>query len=211
MDIFNSYVRKDIKDLMRIDNIAAFNKLIKILALQISNLVNNSELAVNLQLSRITLERYLFLLENTFIIKLVQPYFSNKRKEIVKMPKLFFLDTGLRNVAMNNFDPPEVRVDKGQLIENVIFSTLFKNTPLLETIHFWRTKAGNEVDFVLVQNEIIPIEVKYRPFPKPAIPSGLRSFLQQYSAKQVFVLTQNYYGTISLNYHEIIFLPVWLA
>ncbi|MDZ7261601.1 MAG: DUF4143 domain-containing protein, partial [candidate division KSB1 bacterium] len=125
--------------------------------------------------------------------------------------KLFFLDTGMRNVAVNNFDPLEARVDKGRLIENYVFSNLYKNAPLLETIHFWRTKAGNEVDFILEQNTLIPVEVKYKPFPRPTLPSGVRSFIQQYDTKKNYVLTMDYYGTADFNDHEIFYLPVWLA
>ena len=155
-DIYNSYVRKDVKDLLRIDNITAFNRLIKILALQISSLVNNSELAINLQISRITLERYLFLLENTFIIKLLPPYFSNKRKKIVKMSKLLFLDNGLRNVAIQNFDSLEYRVDKDHLIENMVFSNLRKNAPTLEEIHFWHTKQEMKSISFLKRMNLLP-------------------------------------------------------
>ena len=76
----------------------AFNRLIQVLSLQAGSLVNLNELSRDLGIARETLERYLFLLENTFIIKMVPPFYSNKRKEIIKMPKIFFDDTGLRYV-----------------------------------------------------------------------------------------------------------------
>lgn len=112
--------------------------------------------------------------------------------------KLFFLDNGLRNVAIQNFDSLEYRVDKDHLIENMVFSNLRKNAPTLEEIHFWRTKAGNEVDFILEKNELIAVEVKYKPFPRQIIPPGVHSFIKQYPAKQIVILTQNYYGSTKI-------------
>ena len=210
-DIYNSYVRKDIKDIIRIDNVSAFNRLIQILALQIGNLVNLNELSRDLGIARETLERYLFLLENTFIIKLFPPFYTNKRKEIVKMPKIFFDDTGLRNLAINNFAGPETRPDKGQLTENAVFSQLTKNLTYQEELFFWRTQSGNEVDFILGKNHPIPIEMKYQTIHKPQVPSGIRSFIKDYSTEMAIVLTRNScLKDIPFNGSKVFFYPCWM-
>ena len=120
-------MKKDIKDLMRIDNITAFNNLLKALALQVGSLVNITELCNTVKIARETLERYLFILENTFIIKTVSPFSNNPRKEISKMSKIYFIDTGLRNIIIKNMSAPNERVDAGALIENSILSQFLKN------------------------------------------------------------------------------------
>ena len=211
-ELAQAYVRKDIKDLMRIDNVQGFNNLLKLLALQIGNLFNLTEMAKSLQRSRETVERYLTLLENTFIIKRVLPFFSNRQKEVVKMPKLFFLDTGLRNALLKSFQNLSLRADAGALVENAVFSNLHKNSPLLEEIHFWRTQSQNEVDFVLQQNDrVIPIEVKFRPLHNLSFPTGLRAFIKEYNCDSSVVLVQDVAEMSNAEGHNTMFLPIWTA
>jgi predicted AAA+ superfamily ATPase len=208
MDIYQSYVKKDIKDLMRVDNITAFNNLLKVLALQIGNLVNLTELCNTVKIARETLERYLFLLENTFIVKMVTPFSRNPRKEISKMAKLYFMDTGLRNTIIKNWNNLEERVDAGALVENGAFSNLLKNLSPLEEIHFWRTLSKNEVDFISgKENFRHPIEVKYSSFKLPRIPTGIKAFQSDYEIPQGIVLTKDFFGKTG----KIFFIPVWLC
>lgn len=208
MDIYNSYVKKDIKDIMRVDNVTAFNNLLKALALQVGSLANITELCSAVKLARETVERYLFLLENTFIIKTVTPFSSNPRKEISRMSKIYFVDTGLRNIVIRNFNNPNERPDIGALVENCICSNLLKNLALLEEMHFWRTLAKNEVDFVLVKDKKIrPVEVKYTAFKSPRVPIGMRYFQKDYESDEGIVLTKDYFGKAE----RAIFLPVWLC
>lgn len=207
-EIYNSYVKKDIKDIMRVDNITAFNNLLRALALQIGNLVNVTELCNAVKIARDTLERYLFLLENTFIIKMVTPFSRNPRKEISKMSKVFFIDTGLRNVIIKNLNSLDERVDVGPSVENGVFSNMVKNLLPMEEIHFWRTLTKNEVDFVIVKGNLTkPIEVKYSPFKSPKVPVGMRAFQKEYSVSEGIVLTKDYFGKVDKK----LFLPAWLA
>ena len=208
IDIYNSYVKKDIKDIMRIDNITGFNNLLKALSLQTGNLVNLNELCTTVKLARNTLERYLFLLESTFIIKMLSPYSRNPRKEISKMQKVFFIDTGLRNIILRNTSHPDDRPDAGALAENGVFSNMIKNTSVLQEIHFWRTLSKNEIDFILAEGgEVTPIEVKYSSFNRPLIPSGIREFQKNHPAGHSFTLTKNYFGRNG----KTIFIPAWLS
>jgi len=208
-DIYHSYVRKDIKDIMRVDNIIAFNELVRLLSLQIGNLLNPSEACNSLNIARETLQRYLLLLTNTFILGFLPPFFTNRRKEIVKMQKVFFIDTGLRNSIIRNFNPLNLRSDSGALIENAIYSQLLKNLGILETLHFWRTQSKNEVDFILLKDRPIPLEVKYKEFKACSIPSGIHAFLAKYNPKYAFVLTKRYVDTTRSNDTQVIFQPIW--
>lgn len=208
MDIYNSYIKKDIKDLMRIDNITAFNNLIKLLALQAGSLVNLTELCSALKIARETLERYLFLLENTFVIRTVTPFSRNPRKEISKMAKIYFIDTGLRNIAIKNLNPISERGDAGALVENGVFSNLLKNLVPLQEIHFWRTLSKNEIDFLLVNGNVVrPVEVKFTSFKSPRIPPGVKNFQKDYPSESGIVLTKDFYGEKDRTF----FLPVWLG
>jgi hypothetical protein len=158
-DIRDSFVKRDILE-SGIINESAFYKLFRILASQTGSLVNINELSSVLRIKNETIENYLTVMQRCFHIVLTKPFFRNLRKELIKMPKVFLLDTGLRNCLLNNFQTLSMREDKGKLFENTIFRILAdKYGP--DAIHYWRTSAGNEVDFVLSDiDEPKAIEVK---------------------------------------------------
>ena len=211
-EIYNSYVQKDIRAFLKIDNVLAFNRLVKILAVQTANLANLSQIGSPLKIARETLERYVFVLENTFIIKILPPFFTNKTKEIIKMGKVFFYDSGLRNYSIKDFKDLELRLDKGALAENTAAAEMIKSMSAFQDLHFWRTQAKTEVDFVLTNKEnIIPIEVKYQSFKAPKVSSGLKAFIDNYKPKKAFCLTKDF--TADVDYHncEIKFLPAFLC
>lgn len=208
-EIYRSYIRRDIKDFAKIGNVSAFNNLVELLGYQIGNLINLSETCNSLNISRPTVENYLFLLENTFVISLVSPYYTNRRQEIIKSSKVFFHDTGLRNSLCRNFDPTNNRMDKGALFENTIWAELHKHLQTLQELHFWRAKSKAEVDFVLRDKEILPIEARYRPFKEIKIPSGLRSFIKTYQPKTACVITKDFFNQTRLNSTRLFFIPGW--
>lgn len=208
-EIYNSYIRKDIKDFARIENITAFNNLIELSGHQIGQMINLSELTNSLNISRPTVENYLFLLENTFILSIIIPFYRNRRKEIIKSPKLFFHDTGIRNYVTRNFNSLQHRGDTGSLFENAVFGELYKNLGVLDELHFWRTKSKAEVDFIIRGEELLPIEVKYQSYKKPKIPSGLRSFIHEYQPDKAIIITKDYFDKLSLEKTTIVFLPAW--
>ncbi|MDA2921975.1 ATP-binding protein [Patescibacteria group bacterium AH-259-L07] len=193
-EIFDSYIKKDIKEFLKIKNIISYNKLIEILALATGNLVNIHKISPQLSLERKLLENYLFLLEETFIIQMVRPFFKNKKKEIVKMPKVYFEDLGLRNLALKNFNPLKLRFDKGAILENYILGEINKANLILFDIKFWRRKMGAEVDFIFQKNNNrIPIEVKAQKFTpqKTSLPSGIKSFIEHYHPQKALVVNHN--------------------
>jgi hypothetical protein len=173
--IIDTYVRKDIRDLANIKDIKKFNNLLKILATQSGQLLNIAKLAKACALSQQTIENYLFILENTYILKLVSPHSSNPRVEIVKAPKIFFYDTGLAQMLWLNKIPQSI---VGNILETSVFAELVKKYGR-ESINYWRNKKQNEIDFILnFKNQILPIEVKenFRNF-KPA---SISFFLDKY-------------------------------
>jgi len=210
-EIYSAYVRKDISSLFTIENISAFNRLTQLLAIGMGSLLNVNTLTSDLRISRPTLENYLAILENTFIIKRIPPFFRRKKREVIKMPKVFFLDLGLRNLMVKQFGELNIRPDRGALVENFTFIHLYRHLALLHELYYWRTKGGTEVDFVLQTNDqLLPFEVKFRSMNRLYIPSALKSFITAYPASQVTVITKDTYGHQPINNTRLLFLPVWL-
>lgn len=207
-EIYNSYIQKDIKDWAHIDDVLQFNKLVNLLALQIGNLLKMEEVGRELRLPNAKLSDYLLLLENTFIVSRVRPYHTNRRKELTKMPKLFFYDNGLRNTSLRDYRPPDIRPDKGALAENLCFTELVKRA---EEIYFWRTWDKKEVDFVLREEDgsLLSIEVKYTAQPV-LIPSSLKGFIRHYEPRTAVVLTKDYMNVTKLNDTKVFFVPMWM-
>ena len=176
--IISTYIKKDIRDFLNIRNPGKFNNLLKMLASQSSKLVNINELSNTLGLSRKTIDEYLFVLENTYIVRRLAPFHRNVRSELSKMPKIFIEDTGIMNLLINGVFSSVV---SGELLESAIFSDLRKNIEP-EKLYFWRTNKGQEVDFIISDNKrLLPIEVKSR-FLRTGL-AGLKYFLKAYSLK----------------------------
>jgi len=181
--IIDTYVKKDIKELANIDNVENFNKLLEILAAQSGQLANIKELAATCKLSVPTIEKYLFILEETYIIKLVRPHSGNIRSEISKMPKIFFYDSGLMQMLWLKSLQKEII---GNVFETSVFSELVKRYKR-ENIYYWRTKDKKEIDFIIKdKNKIIPVEVKIN-F-KNASLSAIRYFMENYKLNDYRVI-----------------------
>lgn len=205
-EIYSSYIERDIIGFLEIKNTTAFTNLISILSSQIGQLVNTQELSNTLNVERKTVEKYLEILEKTFVLERVSPFFRNVRKELTKMPKVYFLDMGLRNFALGDLKSFGVRQDKGALLENFLFSELRKCADA--RFHFWRTKEKAEVDFVLEKRfgEMMPIEAKATSMRSPEISRSFRSFLNTYKPKYAFVVNLGFQGSIRIESTEIRFI-----
>lgn len=159
-EIRDSYVKHDILESGVVNEIA-FYHLFRILAEQTGSLVNVNELSSTLRIKNETVRNYLLIMQKCFHIVLTRPFSHNLRRELVKMPKAFLLDTGMRNCLLNNFQPLLQRTDKGELWENAVFRILVDKYGI-DAVSFWRTSAGNEVDFVIPDTEVPKaIEAKY--------------------------------------------------
>ncbi|MBI5554691.1 MAG: DUF4143 domain-containing protein [Elusimicrobia bacterium] len=157
------------------------------------------------------MKNYLFLLENTFVINLIKPYFKNKRKEISKMPKIYMEDIGIRNMSLADFRRLELRAELGSLIENFVLNEFSKYRQGVDEIYFWRTIAQQEVDFLYKSKDgLIPVEVKYTLFKEKYIPSGLRNFIQNYQSKEALIITKDYLTKTNFQNTTVYFIPAWL-
>ena len=155
--LIDTYIKKDIRDLASIKDIYKFNKLLEVLSSQSGNILNIYELSNLNQLSKQTVEKYLFILENTYIIKLLRPFSSNLRNELFKSPKIFFYDTGLMQILWLKSFQKEII---GNVFETAIFAELVKNFSK-DSVFYWRTTDKKEIDFILKKKgKILPIEVK---------------------------------------------------
>ncbi len=158
-NITTNYLYKDIYIFESIKNPQVFEDLIKALAYQIGSEVSVSELANMLKTSRSNIDKYLKLLEQSYIIKKVRSFAKNGRNELKKSFKVYFIDTGIRNAVLGQIagSLPD-REDKGKLFENFFFAELLKNNSGIvfpPDIFFWRTTDQKEVDFLEVQGESI--------------------------------------------------------
>jgi len=201
-NIMNTYLLREIKEVLGLKEDFKLLKLIKSLSLQIGNLVNYNELSALSELSSPEVKKYLNILEKTFICSLMSPFQSNKRTELVKNPKVYFYDLGFRNIVIDNFSVE--RADLGGMYENFIFSELVKNNFVPK---YWRTKSKAEVDFILEKGkEIIPIEVKVN-LSAANLTRSFQSFLEKYHPALGFITSSYFEDRLKVVHGEIIFVP----
>jgi len=183
--VINTYLKKDIRDIGNIKNVQKFNNLLHILSDQAGSLVNINELANTVGIARETVYDYLFIMENTYIIKRILPYHKNIRTELTKMPKIYFEDTGILNFL--RYGTFIEKLD-GVLLENGVFSLFRKNLPV-EIIKFWRTTEKQEIDFIIDMRNQPPIgyEVKLRYNGQPI--RNLVYFKKKYPESSVNIVT----------------------
>lgn len=169
-DIYQSYVQRDLTDFLRMESVEDFNKLLIILANQVGNLLNNNAISNSLGLPLKQVQAFLDILEYTFICKRIYPFHQNYKKEITKTPKLYFLDTGLRNYILGRFDELNVRNDTGSLFENFFLMEMLANDHYgMNKINFWRTTNQTEIDFIVKTErgqEAIEVRWKGRKMPR---------------------------------------------
>jgi len=150
-EIARSYLLKDILAIERVKGAKKLFDLLKLIAFQVGNEVSLTELGSQLSLDRKTVERYLDLLEKSFILYNLRGYSRNLRKEISRKSKYYFLDNGIRNAVIGNFNDLDTRDDVGGLWENFLVSERLKTQEykkIYANNYFWRTWEGQEVDWV---------------------------------------------------------------
>lgn len=159
-DLYNSYLKKDVVD-AGVQDQMKFYKLLTLLAHQTGSLLNVNELSNTLGLSNTAVNNYIEILIKSFHISIVSPFSNNIRKELTKMPKIYFSDLGFRNTILNLFNPIDNRIDKGIIIENFIYKALISHYDK-DIVKYWRTADGDEVDFVIdSMHSQFAIEAKY--------------------------------------------------
>lgn len=177
--IATSYIQKDIREFGRIDNLDGYNNLLKYIAVNLGAQFNLTSAQSTVGLSAQTVKKYISLLQETFIIKELPPYFVNKNKEISKTRKIFFKDNGIRNLQIKNFHSLDLRPDIGALYENYIFNVLDRKKDILTENYFYRTQAKTEIDFIVCREHNIKlVEVKAGAFNRPI--KAMKEFEKKY-------------------------------
>ncbi len=204
--IMEKYLLKDIKGLLNLVTDDELIKLSKFLASQIGQLIKYEELSNAARLSYKELLKHLNILEKTFIVKLLKPYFINKRTELIKNPKNYFIDLGIRNFLLSDFRCSAARNDLGLIMENYALN-LLQSIEVAPDIKYWRTKSKAEVDFI-IENEqnVYPIEVKY--VSRKIIGKSLYSFIDKFHPRNCIVLTKDYLGEETVGSAKIKFIPL---
>ncbi|MDR0282623.1 MAG: DUF4143 domain-containing protein [Candidatus Peribacteria bacterium] len=151
------YIKKDIYD-ANISEITVFMNILKVLAGQTGELVNANTLANAFGVSLPTVKKYLYIMQKSYCISLMKPFWTNITTELTKMPKVYFFDLGLRNSLLKNFENINERLDKGQFFENVVWREMVFQYGLDE-MRYWRTQQENEVDFIIEEKKAY--EVKF--------------------------------------------------
>lgn len=161
-----TYIEKDVRSILNIGDLNMFQNFLKLTAGRSGQILNYSSIANDCGISHNTAKSWISILEASYIISLLPPYYNNFNKRIIKAPKLYFLDTGLLCYLLGipNLDVYNTHYSKGAVFETYIYSELMKifiNRGEKPEIYYWRDKTGNEVDFIIpLQEELISLEVK---------------------------------------------------
>jgi predicted AAA+ superfamily ATPase len=211
--LYQDYVAKDIIETLKLGQPDIFLKLLGLVAHSSGQLINYSQLAADCQVNVTTIKHYLSIAKQTYVIAEVTPFVGNKRTELTSNPIYYYIDNGFRNYALRNFSDPTFRSDLGLLAEGLVFQELYKfitQSFLNYSVHYWRTKSGAEVDFVVRRNDesFLPIEVKYRNSLAPQISRGFRSFLQAYQPKNALMITKNLIAVERIENVDVHFIPL---
>jgi predicted AAA+ superfamily ATPase len=150
-ELVDSYLLKDVLSIERIRAPKQLNDLLKLLALQVGNLVSLNELAMQVQLDVKTVGKYLDILEKAFVIKRVGGFSRNLRNEVIAKSKYYFLDNGIRNGVISQFNGLNERTDDGVLFENFVMMERLKMRAyksMYGDVYFWRMYGGKEIDII---------------------------------------------------------------
>jgi len=161
-----TYVERDVRLIRNIADISKFQLFLRLCAGRVGQLLNVSSLANECGVSHTTASNWLSVLEASYIIFLLRPYHENFNKRLVKMPKLYFYDTGLVSylLGIHSQEQLNTHYSKGSLFESFIITEYIKkafNSGKIPECFFWRDKNGNEIDLLIKDaSRLIPIEVK---------------------------------------------------
>lgn len=161
-----TYIERDVRELLGIQKRREFEVFVRMCALRTGQIVNFDELARDARISPSTAKEWLSLLEDSFLLRLVHPFHSNRTKRLIKSPKLYFLDAGLAAWLAGWRDPEMMRLGPqgGALFETHVFSQLlrhFRHRCREVEITFWRTRDGEEIDFLIeAGGHVTPVEAK---------------------------------------------------
>ncbi len=209
-----TYIERDLRDLSQIANLNAFQKVYRLFAYQTAQLLNKSNIASDTGVDSKTVAHYLSILESSYQCKLLPAYFSRQRKQVIKSPKVFYLDTGLVNFHQRNIDIDSMlnRGGWGSILETFVFSELYKeikDMTMRAFLNFWRTNNGAEVDFIIEYGQTLyPIEIKASAQVKSLDLRSLESFINAEASKVPFGLVFYRTNRISFLKKNILGIPI---
>ncbi|MCL5095075.1 MAG: ATP-binding protein [Candidatus Marsarchaeota archaeon] len=206
-NLVNTYIDKDIISFLHISDTIKFRKLVTAIAAADGSMLNLEQLSNEIGTYFKELNKLMDILEQTYIIRRIKPFHKNLVTELKKAQKIYFVDTGLRNYLIENFSDLEKRPDIGALSENFVCNELSMYATNIH-LHFWRTTAKTEVDFVASKKNIIPIEVKFQNFPNYKINMSFYSFLNQYMPNNSIIINKNFWGEKIYKKSKIKFVPI---
>ena len=188
-DLVDGFLYKDILNLEGIKKSSTLQRLVQMLAFRIGSEISTTSLANELGINRLTVEKYIDILEKNFIVFSLKAFSKNQDNEIKKSRKVYFWDNGLRNRIVKNFNPIELRDDVGSLWENFIISERLKKLSyenLYKESFFWRNTQQAEIDYLEIKNtEIEAFEIKYNPNVKVKFS---KSFTSNYNPKTTQII-----------------------
>jgi len=161
-----TYIERDVRQIKQINDLYTFERFVKLCAARIGQLLNMSSLAIETGVDHKTISSWIGILESSFIIYRLQPHHKNFNKRLVKMPKLYFYDTGLASalLGIQNAEQLDIHPFRGALFENFVITELIKksfNKAQAHHIYFWRDNTGHEIDAIIESaNSLFPIEIK---------------------------------------------------
>lgn len=212
IDLVATYIQKDIKALLREEDILSFNRLINLLAAQEGGMLSESSVSQTLNYSLRQVRKDIAILNQMFLMDVLKPYFTNRGRELKQTNKIYYFDSGIRNAVLSDFRSLKDRPDKGALMESFVLHEMQKHLKVSQEIYYWRTREKFEVDFVIVQDRIpIPIEVKSK-IAKGDMPSGIRNFIEKYpEIKTAVVINDDVQETVKYKNTDIIYIPHYYA
>ena len=162
----STYLERDVRQLLAVRDLSLFQRFLKMCAARSGQLLNLSALAADCGISHVTAREWLTVLEASYVVYLLRPHHQNFGKRLVKMPKLYFLDTGLMAYLLGIRDAESLatHASRGALFETLVVSEWVKrqfNTGQVAELYFWRDNVGHEVDLLIPQgNQFMPVEIK---------------------------------------------------
>ncbi len=186
--IFDLYIKKDLIEYLKVEKILNVKKLIEYLAINNAQKIKYEEISHVSSLSYKEVIRYLEILKETFLIDIIRPYYKNKNKELTKIPKIYFLDNGVRNYFINNFNNLKIRDDAGFLFEGFVFSELTKEKGIGE-VKYWNDKNNREIDFIIEKGGSLKcLEVKYKTKISSNDFIGIKNFKKEYPRAEPYLI-----------------------
>lgn len=184
---YQTYVERDVRQLIRVKDVNLFEKFVKLLAGRTGQIINYQSLANDVGVDGKTIKEWLSILEASFVVFKLSPYFENFGKRAIKSPKYYFTDTGLLSYLLDIEKPAQVTRDPllGNLFENLVVLEALKtryNQGLTPNLYFFRDNHGNEIDLLHKSgNELTGIEIKAASTWSSSFKKGLLRFAENYS------------------------------